>query len=67
MRQREKKGNYHVGNKFAAMNNQYPIVPRIRAFFDPSIRTTNEATNVDTVKEVYNTPSEIVPKFFSYK
>ena len=47
------------------MNNQYPIVPRTRAFLDPSIRTTNEANNVDTVKEVYRTPSDIVPKFFS--
>jgi len=44
------------------MNNQYPVVPRIRAFFDPKNRTTNEATKEKTVKDEYRIPSEIVPK-----
>lgn len=62
-----KKNNYHVGFKFAAMNNQYPVVPRIRAFFDPSTRTIDEATNEKNVKDEYNIPSEIVPKSASWK
>lgn len=54
--------NYHVGIKFTAMNNQYVVVPRIRAFFDPRNRTTNAATKEKTVKDEYKIPSEIVPK-----
>lgn len=60
---REVSAQYHEGNKLAATNSQYPVVPRIRAFFEPNTRTTNEATREKHVNDVYNIPSEIVPKF----
>lgn len=60
-----KISNYQVGCKCAAMNNQYPVVPRIKEFFEPSARTTQDATKEKNAKDKYKIPSEVVPKFFS--
>lgn len=54
-------GEYHDGFRLAATKSQYPEVPRIRAFFDPSKRTTREATMEQNMKDTYNIPREIVP------
>lgn len=53
----------HVGIKLAAMNNQYPLVPSIRAFFAPNFRTTKEAITEKNVNDEYSIPSDMVPKF----
>ena len=54
-------GEYHDGFRLAATKSQYPEVPRIRAFFDPSKRTTKEATMEQNIKDTYNIPRDIVP------
>lgn len=57
--------NYQDGVRLAATYNQYPVVPRIKAFFEPNNRTVVEENREKKVKDTYEIPSEVVPKFCS--